>query len=108
MVKGFAQVAGIDYGDTFTPVARHDTIRLLLALAGQLGWEVYHLDVKSAFLNGILLEDIYIQQPEGFEIAGKEDQVYKLHKALYGLKQAPRAWFQRLSSTLLQWGFSAS
>ncbi|RVW53770.1 Retrovirus-related Pol polyprotein from transposon TNT 1-94 [Vitis vinifera] len=67
VVKGFAQVVGVDYGDTFAPIARHDTIRLLLALAGQIGWKVYHLDVKSAFLNGIFLEDIYVQQPEGFE-----------------------------------------
>ncbi|WJZ90607.1 hypothetical protein VitviT2T_009738 [Vitis vinifera] len=67
VVKGFAQVVGVDYGDTFAPIARHDTIRLLLALAGQMEWKVYHLDVKSAFLNGILLEDIYVQQPEGFE-----------------------------------------
>ncbi|RVW12561.1 Retrovirus-related Pol polyprotein from transposon TNT 1-94 [Vitis vinifera] len=67
VVNGFAQVVGVDYGDTFAPVARHDTIRLLLALAGQMGWKVYHLDVKAAFVNGILLEDIYVQQPEGFE-----------------------------------------
>ena len=72
VVKGFAQVTGVDYGDTFTPVARHDTIRLLLALAGQKGWKVYHLDVKSAFLNGILLEEIYVQQPEGFFVVGDE------------------------------------
>ncbi|RVX01546.1 Pleiotropic drug resistance protein 3 [Vitis vinifera] len=90
-IGGFAQVAGVDYGDTFAPVARHDTIRLLLALAGQMGWKVYHLDVKSAFLNGILLEEIYVQQPEGFEVIGHEHKVFKLHKALYGLKQAPRA-----------------
>ena len=91
VVKGFAQVVGVDYGDTFAPVTRHDTIRLLLALAGQMGWKVYHLDVKSAFLNGILLEEIYVQQPEGFEVTGHEHKVYKLQKALYGLKQAPRA-----------------
>ncbi|RVW14603.1 Retrovirus-related Pol polyprotein from transposon RE1 [Vitis vinifera] len=108
VVKGFAQVAGVDYGDTFAPVARHDTIRLLLALAGQMGWKVYHLDVKSAFLNGILLEDIYVQQPEGFEVIGHEHKVYKLHKALYGLKQAPRAWYSRIDSHLIQLGFRRS
>ncbi|RVX19280.1 Retrovirus-related Pol polyprotein from transposon TNT 1-94 [Vitis vinifera] len=75
VVKGFAQVVGMDYGDAFAPVARHDTIRLLLALAGQMGWKVYHLDVKSAFLNGILLEDIYVQQPEGFEVTRHEHKV---------------------------------
>ena len=108
VVKGFAQVAGVDYGDTFAPVARHDTIRLLLALAGQMGWKVYHLDVKSAFLNGILLEEIYVQQPEGFEVIGHEHKVYKLHKALYGLKQAPRAWYSRIDSHLIQLGFRRS
>ena len=75
VVKGFAQVVGVDYGDTFAPVSRHDTIRLLLALAGQMGWKVYHLDVKAAFVNGILLEDIYVQQPEGFEVTGHEHKV---------------------------------
>nr|CAN72453.1 hypothetical protein VITISV_008931 [Vitis vinifera] len=108
VVKGFAQVAGVDYGDTFAPVARHDTIRLLLALAGQMGWKVYHLDVKSAFLNGILLEEIYVQQPEGFEVIGHEHKVYKLHKALYGLKQAPRAWYSIIDSHLIQLGFRRS
>jgi hypothetical protein len=91
VVKGFAQVAGVDYGDIFAPVARHETIRLLLALIGQKEWKVYHLNVKAAFLNGIVLEEIYVQQLEGFEVAGYEHKVYKLHKALYGLNQAPRA-----------------
>ena len=86
VVKGFAQVAGVDYGDIFALVAKHDTIRLLFALVGQMGWKVYHLDVKSAFLNGILLEEIYVQQPEDFEVTRHEHEVYKLHKALYGLK----------------------
>ncbi|KAL3612663.1 hypothetical protein D5086_003683 [Populus alba] len=108
VVKGFAQVAGVDYGDTFAPVARHDTIRLLLALAGQKEWKVYHLDFKSAFLNGILLEEIYIQQPEGFVVTGHEHKVYKLHKALYGLKQAPRAWYSRIDTHLIQLGFKRS
>lgn len=108
VVKGFSQVAGVDYGDTFAPVARHDTIRLLLALAGQKGWEVYHLDVKSAFLNGILVEEIYVKQPEGFEVVGQEHKVYKLYKALYGLKQAPKAWYSRIDSHLIKLGFRRS
>ena len=107
-MKGFVQVVGVDYGDTFVPVARHDTIRLLLALASQMGWKVYHLDVKSAFLNGILLEEIYVQQPEDFEVIGHEHKVYKLHKALYGLKQAPRVWYSRIDSHLIQLGFRRS
>ena len=71
----------------FAPVARMETIRVLLALAAVFGWEVQHLDVKPAFLNGEILEDV--KQPEGYEIPGKEHHVYKLRKALYGLKQAP-------------------
>jgi hypothetical protein len=99
VVKGFAQVVGVDYGDT---------IRLLLAFMGQKEWKVYHLDVKSAFLNGILLEEIYIQQPKGFEVAGHEHKVYKLHKALYSLKQASRAWYNRIDTHLIQLGFKKS
>ena len=99
-------MAGIDYGNTFAPVARHETIRLILALSAQFKWDVYHLDVKSAFLNGELKEELFIEQPEGFHIQGMEDKVYKLHKALYGLKQAPRAWYSKVDSHLLQCGFS--
>ncbi|GKV41799.1 hypothetical protein SLEP1_g49291 [Rubroshorea leprosula] len=93
VVKGYAQEPGVDYGETFALVARHDTIKLLVALAANLGWKLYHMDVKSAFLNGILEEEIYVEQPQGFDVAGKEDYVYRLGKALYGLKQAPRAWW---------------
>ena len=105
VVKGFAQVTGVDYSDTFSLVARHDIIRLLLALAGQKEWKVYHLDIKFAFVNRILLEEIYLQQPKGFEVAGHEHKVYKLHKALYGLKQAPEAWYNRIDTYLIQLGF---
>jgi hypothetical protein len=98
----------VDYGDTFASIARHDTIRLLLTLAGQKEWKVYHLDVKFAFLNGILLEEIYVQQPKGFEVAGHEHKVYKLYKALYDLKQAPRAWYSRIDTHLIQLGFNRS
>ncbi|RVX04494.1 Retrovirus-related Pol polyprotein from transposon RE1 [Vitis vinifera] len=91
VVKGYSQEYGVDFSNTFAPVARHDTIRLLVALATKMGWKIHHLDVKSAFLNGVLEEDIYVEQPEGFQVSGCEDKVYKLHKALYGLKQAPRA-----------------
>ncbi|CAJ2645183.1 unnamed protein product [Trifolium pratense] len=97
-----------DYWYTFAPVARHDTIRLLVALTAKLGWKIYHFDVKSAFLNGLLDEDIYVDQPEGFKVAGSENKVYKLHKALYGLKQAPRAWYSRIDGHLLQSGFKRS
>ena len=108
VVKGYSQMAGVDYGDTFAPVARHETIQLLVALAANCGWKIFHLDVKSAFLIGILEEEIYIEQPIGFLVAGHEDKVYKLHKALYGLKQAPRAWYSRIDDHFLQNGFRRS
>lgn len=108
VVKGYAQVSGVDYSETFAPVARMDTIRLLLAVAAQKRWTIYQLDVKSAFLNGDLSEDIYVDQPEGFVVKGHEDKVYKLRKALYGLKQAPRAWYSKIDCYLHQLGFQKS
>lgn len=91
-VRGFMQKEGLDYSEMFAPVARMETIRLLVALASWRGWKLWQLDVKSAFLNGPLEEEVYITQPPGFELKGSEDKVLKLKKALYGLKQAPRAW----------------
>ena len=79
-----------------------ESIRILIAIAAQEKWELHHLDVKTAFLNGEIKEDIYITQPEGFEEKGKEDHILKLQKALYGLKQAPRAWNSILNEVLLQ------
>ncbi|KAI4297629.1 hypothetical protein L6164_037513 [Bauhinia variegata] len=108
VVKGYSQIFGIDYSDTFAPVARHDTIRLLLTIVAQKGWQVFHMDVKSAFLNGFLQEEIYVEQPEGFVIKGQEDKVYLLKKALYGLKQAPRVWYNRINDNLLHLGFHKS
>jgi len=108
VVKGYAQIFGVDYSDTFAPVARLDTIRLLLAISAHKGWKVFQLDVKSAFLNGVLQEEIYVEQPDGFVIQGAEDKVYLLQKALYGLKQAPRAWYSRIDEHLLNLGFVKS
>jgi hypothetical protein len=81
---------------------------LLLAIAAQKGWKVFQLDVKSAFLNGVLQEEIYVEQPDGFVIQGEEDKVYLLQKALYRLKQAPRAWYSRIDDHLLNLGFVKS
>ena len=108
VVKGYAQVFGVDFSETFALVARLDTIRLVLALAAQKSWKVFQLDVKSAFLNGYLQEEIYVEQPEGFAVTGHEDKVYILKKALYGLKQAPRAWYSRIDEYLLSLGFTKS
>lgn len=106
VVKGYAQVFGVDFLETFAPVARLDTIRLVLALAAQKGWKMFQLDVKSAFLNGYLQEEIYVEQLEGFAITGQEDKAYLLKKALYGLNQAPRAWYSRIDEYLLSLVFT--
>ena len=105
VAKGYAQKYGVDYNEVFAPVARLDTIRLVLALAAQRGWTVYQLDVKSAFLHGVLNEEVFVEQPCGYEIKDNEHKVYKLKKALYGLKQAPRAWYSRIESYFLKEGF---
>lgn len=108
VVKGYEQIFGVDYSETFAPVARLETIRLLLAISAQKGWKVFHLDVKSAFLNGELQEEIYVEQPEGFIIQGEEDKVYLLKKALYGLKQSSRVWYSKIDDYLLNLGFEKS
>ena len=96
VVKGYKQRAGIDYDEVFAPVARLETIRLIISIAAQMKWNIYQMDVKSAFLNGFLEEEVYIEQPTGYEVKGHENKVLKLNKALYGLKQAPRAWNTRI------------
>jgi hypothetical protein len=108
VARGFVQREGIDFDDTFTPVARMESMRLLFALAAQEGWRVHHMDVKSAFLNGDLKEEVYMHQPPEFVIPGKEGKVLRLRKALYGLRQAPWAWNAKLDSTLKGMGFGQS
>ncbi|WVZ89910.1 hypothetical protein U9M48_036258 [Paspalum notatum var. saurae] len=103
VAQGFCQKVGIDYEETFAPVAHLEAIRILLAFAASKGFKLHQMDVKSAFLNGFI-EDVYVRQPPGFESARFLDRVYKLRKALYGLKQAPRAWYARLKSFLLKSG----
>ncbi|WVZ54512.1 hypothetical protein U9M48_005298 [Paspalum notatum var. saurae] len=98
VAQGFCQKEGIDYEETFAPVARLEAIRILLAFAASKGFKLQQMDVKSAFLNGFIEEEVYVRQPPGFESARFPDRVYKLRKALYGLKQAPRAWYARLKS----------
>jgi hypothetical protein len=106
VAKGYVQREGVDFEEVFAPVARLDSVRLLIAMAAQEGWEVHHLDVKSAFLNGELEEEVYVTQPPGFAKVGEERKVLKLRKALYGLRQAPRAWNSKLNSTLAALGFA--
>jgi hypothetical protein len=108
VVKGYAQEPSIDFIDTFAPVSKLDTIKLLLALTAQNNWYIFQLDFKSVFLNGVLNEEIYVEQPNGFEKEITSNKVYLLKKALYGLKQAPRAWYSRLDSYLLSLGFERS
>ncbi len=86
VARGFSQAQGVDYDETFAPVARYSTIRSILALSAMMGWKLHQMDVKTAFLNGKIEEEVYIQQPLGFEIHGKESHVCRLKKALYGLK----------------------
>ncbi|WVZ75489.1 hypothetical protein U9M48_023535 [Paspalum notatum var. saurae] len=106
VAQGFYQKEGIDYEETFAPVARLEAIRILLAFAASKGFKLQQMDVKSAFLNGFIEEEVYVRQPPGFESARFPDRVYKLKKSLYGLKQAPRAWYARLKSFLLKFGFA--
>ena len=109
VAKGFQQVEGRDYNEIFSPVARMSTIRTLIALATAYNLELDQMDVVTAFLNGDVEEHIYMRQPTGYEIEGKEHMVYKLKKALYGLKQAPRQWNIKLHNYLVdELGFSAN
>jgi hypothetical protein len=100
VVKGFKQHLGIDYDDTFSPVVKPATIRLVLSIAVSQGWSLRQLDVQNVFLHGVLEEDVYMKQPPGFVNPVHPSYHYKLDKALYGLKQAPQAWYSRLSDKL--------
>jgi hypothetical protein len=101
LAKGYAQVAGLDFEETFAPVARLESIRILLAYAAHHSFKLFQMDVKSAFLNGPIKEEVYVEQPPGFEDDRYPDHVYKLSKALYGLKHAPRAWYECLRDFLI-------
>jgi hypothetical protein len=105
VVRGFVQQEGIDFDEAFAPVVRMESVRLLLALAAQEGWQVHHMDVKSGFLNGNLKKEVYVRQPTGFIVAGEEGKVLRLRKALYGLRQALQAWNSKLDNTLKKMNF---
>ena len=106
VVQGYNQEEGIDYDETFTPMARMEAIRMLIDFASHMEFKLFQMDVKSAFLNGFLQEKVFVKQPPGFEDPDKPEHVYKLEKALYGLKQVPKAWYDHLSTFLLTHGYS--
>src|SRR5438270_1075425 len=108
VIKGYSQREGLDYFDMYSPVSRITSIRMVLAIAALRNLEVHQMDVKTAFLNGDLDEEIYMRQPEGFSAPGKEKKVCKLVKSLYGLKQAPKQWHQKFDNVMLEKGFKTS
>ncbi|GJW46972.1 retrovirus-related pol polyprotein from transposon TNT 1-94 [Tanacetum coccineum] len=106
VAKGYAQEEGIDFEESFAPVARLEAVRIFVAHAAHKSFPIYQMDVKTAFLNGPLKEEVYVAQPEGFVDPDHPEKVYLLRKALYGLKQAPRAWYDELSNFLMSKGFT--
>jgi hypothetical protein len=108
VAHGFSQKEGIDYEETFTPVARYTSIRTIIALAAKMKWNLHQMDIKTAFLNRFIEEEVYIEKPRGFEVENRKSHVCRLKKELYGLKQAPRAWYGRIDSFLTSLGFTKS
>ena len=106
VAKGFHQQAEVDFGETFSPVVKPPTVRIILSLATQNQWSLRQLDVSNAFLHGLLKEKVFIAQPLGFVDSTLPSHVCHLQKSLYGLKQAPHAWFERFTSHLLTLGFT--
>ena len=105
VVKGYKQKQGLDYFDTYSPVTKITSIRMLIALAAVHDLKIHQMDVKTAFLNRELEEEIYMEQPEGFIVPGKEKKVCRLVKSLYGLKQAPKQWHAKFDQIMLANGF---
>jgi hypothetical protein len=108
VAHGFSQREGIDYEETFAPVAKYTSIRTIIALAAKMKWKLHQMDVKTSFLNGIIEEEVYIEQHQGFEVEDRKSHVYRLKKSLYGLMQASRAWYGRIDSFLTSLGFTKS
>jgi hypothetical protein len=108
VARGFSQKEGEDYDETFSPVSRYTSIRAIMSLVASMGWSLHQMDVKTTFLNGAIEEEVYIEQPQGFEVHSRDTHVCRLKKALYGLKQAPRAWYARIDNYLMRLGFSKS
>jgi hypothetical protein len=108
VARGFSQKEGINYEETFTPMAKYTSIKTIIALATKMKWKLHQKDVKTNFLNGVIKEEVYIEKPQGFEVEDRKSHVCRLKKALYGLKQAPRAWYGRIDSFLTSLGFTKS
>jgi hypothetical protein len=108
VAQGFSQVEGVYYDETFAPVARYTSIGSVISIAAEMGWKIHQMDVKIAFMNGLIQEEVYIEQPLGFEVHRRDSHVCRLKKALYWLKQVPRAWYSRIDAYLQQLGFEKS
>ena len=108
VAKGYTQIYGCNYGDTFSPVAKIAFVRFFLSMTAMCHWPLYQLDIKNAFLHSELLEEVYMEQPLGFVAQEESGLVCKLHRSLYGLKQSPRAWFGRFSSVVQEFGMLRS
>jgi hypothetical protein len=108
IVIGFYQKEGEDYDETFSLISRYTSIRDIISLIASMGWSLHQMDVKTTFLNGAIEEEVYIEQPQGFEVHSRDTHVFILKKYLYGLKQAPRAWYARINNYLMRLGFSKS
>ena len=105
VAKGYAQTYGIDYSETFSPVAKIDTIRVLFSIAANRDWPLYQFDVKNAFLHGEIEEEVYMQAPPGYSEEFTQGEGCRLKRALYGLKQSPRAWFGRFTNAMRKFGY---
>ena len=108
MVKGFNQQLGVDFVDTYSPIAKFTSNRIIMSVVARMDLELHQLDVKKTFLNSELKEDIFMLQPQGFEIKGHEDKVYKLKRSLYRLKQSSRQWYLKFHQAILEIGFEMS
>ena len=108
VTKGYTQIYGSDYYDTFSRVAKIASIRLLLSMADMSSWPLYQLDIKNAFLHGDLVEEVYMEQPPGFVAQGESGLVCRLRRSLYGLKQSPQAWFGSFSSVVQKFSMTRS
>lgn len=102
VTQEYSQIEEIDFEETFAPIARLESIRILLAITCSLRMKLFQIDVKSVFLNGILSKEVYVERPKGFEDPKLPNHAYRLKKTLYGLKQARRAWYERLATYLLE------